>query len=350
MAFKLFLFFALLMDITGCSAEICVFVQTGASVQLDIQTQELPEFYVLFWSNYKLENIVTYMNKEVIPHLLYKDRVDFNTTTFSLTLKNMQKTDSGLYRAKTNGQSEKNIVTYRVSVLDEVEDPVLAVNSSWSSPDPCCFTCKGSNMFISSISNGSSCSKEEVASADNHTLRLSCSGESIMCHYSNPVSLKSQVKKVNELCTFEKEVSGFPAWIIVSICLFTLTLAAGSSFWIYKEKKGTRKNEQTVYAKVNENIKPQKSLEMLEKSEIPHTEFDTARDLGQSEDTNHTTPNDHPMNQSASFTEKSKLNTPGTIYCLIQQQPKSTKTENDHTIYASVNKVSAGYESAHPQS
>uniref|UniRef100_A0A671LZQ7 Immunoglobulin V-set domain-containing protein n=1 Tax=Sinocyclocheilus anshuiensis TaxID=1608454 RepID=A0A671LZQ7_9TELE len=226
---------------SGFSAEISVFVQTGASVQLDIQTQELPEFYFLSWSNYKSENIVTYISatKEVIPHLFYKDRVDFNKTTFSLTLKNMQKTDSGQYRAKTSGQSDNNIVTYRVSVMDEVEGPVLAINSSWSSPDPCSFTCKGSNIFISSIYNGSSCSQEEVTSADNHTLRLSCSGDSIMCNYSNPVSSKTQVKKVNELCTVKQEASAFPPWIIVSICLFTLTLAAVISFCIYKGKKGT---------------------------------------------------------------------------------------------------------------
>ncbi|XP_058610716.1 uncharacterized protein LOC131526423 isoform X2 [Onychostoma macrolepis] len=300
MAFRSFLVFALLMDKTGFSAEISVFVQTGVSVQLDIQTQELPEFYILHWINYKSDNIVTYLSgtKEIKPHDIYKDRVDFNKTTFSLTLKNMQKTDSGLYRAKTIGQSDNNIVTYRVSVMDEVEDPVLAVNSSWSSPDPCSFTCKGSNIFISSIYNGSSCSNEEVTAADNHTLRLSCSGDSIMCNYSNPVSLKTQVMKVNELCTVKQgkheEASAFPPWIIVSIGLVTSTLVAVISFCIYKRIKGAQKNEQTIYAKVDENIKPQKSLEMLEKSENPRTVYDTA---GDTDVTNHTTPNDDPMNQ-----------------------------------------------------
>ncbi len=107
---------------SGFSAEISVFVQTGASVQLDIQTQDLPEFHVLFWSNDKSENIVTYISgNKVIPHRIYKDRVDFNKTTFSLTLTNMQKTDSGLYRLNTNGQSESNIATYRVSVMGECD-------------------------------------------------------------------------------------------------------------------------------------------------------------------------------------------------------------------------------------
>ncbi|KTG31516.1 hypothetical protein cypCar_00047865, partial [Cyprinus carpio] len=102
------------------SAEISVFVQTGDSVQLDIQTQQLPEFDDLSWRNDKSENIVKYFHKskEVRLHSSYKDRMDFNNKTFSLTLKNMQKTDSGLYTARTAGESDNNIVTYRVSVID----------------------------------------------------------------------------------------------------------------------------------------------------------------------------------------------------------------------------------------
>ncbi len=96
-----------------------MFVQTGASVQLDIQTQQLPEFDDLSWSNVKSENIVKYFNrtKEVRLHQFYKDRVGFNDKTFSLTLKNTQKTDNGLYTARASGESNNNIVTYRVSVI-----------------------------------------------------------------------------------------------------------------------------------------------------------------------------------------------------------------------------------------
>ncbi len=43
--------------------------------------------------------------------------MDFNTETFSLTLKNMQKTDSGLYTARIVASKQADIVTYRVSVI-----------------------------------------------------------------------------------------------------------------------------------------------------------------------------------------------------------------------------------------
>jgi len=57
-------------------------------------------------------------SKTVRLHPSYKDRVDFNDESFSLTLKNMQKTDSGLYTARTTGESNIEI-TYRVSVIGE---------------------------------------------------------------------------------------------------------------------------------------------------------------------------------------------------------------------------------------
>uniref|UniRef100_A0A8C2A6G5 Si:dkey-53k12.1 n=1 Tax=Cyprinus carpio TaxID=7962 RepID=A0A8C2A6G5_CYPCA len=337
---------------TGFSAEISVFVQTGDSVQLDIQTQ-LPEFDLLSWRNEKKENIVKYFHKtkEVRLHPSYKDRVDFNNKTFSLTLKNMQKTESGLYTAIASGDSDKDIVTYRVSVIDAVEAPVLTVNSNSSSPDPCNFTCNGSNIIISFVYNGSSCSPEEVTSSHKYTLRLSCIGDSIMCNYSNPVSWRIDTKKVNEICTVNKgkleAAPAFPPWVIV-ICLIPLASAV-IGYCIYKRKKGTQTNEQTIYAEVDENVKPQKSLEMLKKSDYPQTVNDTAGDSGQTDVTNHTTPNDDPVSQSGSLTEKSKPDAPVTIYCTIQQETKPPKTKTDHTIYAVVKKPAAGYESAHPQ-
>ncbi|KAK9980160.1 hypothetical protein ABG768_013543 [Culter alburnus] len=361
MAFRLLMFISLLK--TGFSAEISAFVQTGDSIQLDIQTQELPEFNILFWTNEKSENIVTYIHgAKVKPHSSYKDRVDFNDETFSLTLKNMQKTDSGLYTARTSGESEKNIVTFRVSVIDAVEAPVLTVNSNWSSSDPCSFTCKGSNIIISSLYNSSSCSPEEVTSSDNYTLRLNCSDDYIMCNHSNPVSWKNVTKKVDELCTVDQEKpqavffqSAFPLWFILLICLLTTSLLASVIGWcLYKRKKDhsyspDQQNEPTVYEKVGENINPQMPLDILEKSKNPSTIYDTVREHGSPDvtmETNQTSPNHDSVNQSTTLTEKSQPNAAVTIYSTIEKQPKS---ETDHTIYAAVNKQPTGDESVHPK-
>ncbi|XDV28118.1 hypothetical protein PO909_031499 [Leuciscus waleckii] len=206
-------FILLLICNTGFSAEISVFVKTGDSVQLDIQTQKLPEFDLLSWTNDKLENIVKYIHesKKVKLHSSYKDRVDFNDETFSLTLKNMQKTDTGLYTARTRGESENNIVTYRVSVIDAVDAPVLTVNSHWSSSDSCTvnFTCRAHDLMINSNYQNNRCSPQEVTSQIN-TLILDCSKEAIICNYSNPVSWQKDLINIRQLCGgFSAEISVF---------------------------------------------------------------------------------------------------------------------------------------------
>ncbi|XP_039532757.1 SLAM family member 7-like [Pimephales promelas] len=223
----LLVFLFLLTFKTGFSADIPVFVQTGDSVQLDIQTQKLPEFDFLSWINDKSKNIVRYIRgtKEVKPHSSYKDRVDFNDESFSLTLKNMQKTDSGLYTARTTGESDKNIVTYRVSVIDAVEDPVLTVNSNWFSGNSCTvnFTCRAHDLKINSSYQNNKCSPEEVTSQIN-TLLLHCSEESIICNHSNPVSWKKDRINITQLCVNNKENNSSDTKTEPSLQLWTYIL------------------------------------------------------------------------------------------------------------------------------
>lgn len=72
------------------------------------------------WINDKSENVVRFSNESGLkPHSLYKDRVHLNTETFSLTMKNMQKTDSGLYTAKATGNQETTVVEHNVSVIGD---------------------------------------------------------------------------------------------------------------------------------------------------------------------------------------------------------------------------------------
>ncbi|XP_026061456.1 uncharacterized protein LOC113045340 isoform X2 [Carassius auratus] len=195
-------FILLLISNTGFSAEISVLVQTGASVQLDIQTQQLPEFDLLVWLNDKSESIVKYNSdsKRVKLYDSYKDRVVFNDVTFSLTLKNMQKTDSGLYRARTIGSKTTDLVSYRVSVIDSVEAPVLTVNSIWFSSDSCTvnFTCRAHELMINSSYQNNRCSTQEVTS-QIHTLTLDCSEEYIICNHSNTVSWKQDRINITRL-------------------------------------------------------------------------------------------------------------------------------------------------------
>ncbi|XP_073705927.1 CD48 antigen-like [Garra rufa] len=251
-------FILLLVSNTGFSAEIHLFVRTGASVKLDLQTQELPEFDDLSWTNYESKNIVRYTSelKRQRQHPSYNDRVDFNNKTFSLTLKNMQKADSGLYTARISGSEIKDIVKYKVSVTDAVEAPVMTVNSIWSSSDSCTvsFTCRAHELMINSSYQNNRCSPEEVTSHDINTLILDCSKKSIICNHSNPVSWKQDRINITHLCddNEENEIQqprfNIMFFIVIAVGVIVFGLVGGLALYCCcKNKTGVKQADDTDY-------------------------------------------------------------------------------------------------------
>ncbi|XP_052403352.1 uncharacterized protein LOC127950383 [Carassius gibelio] len=249
-------FILLLISNTGFSD---VFVQTGSSVQLDIQTKELPKMHVLVWGKDKSTTVVTFITatKQAIRDKSYKERVQFNTETFSLTLKNMQKNDSGLYTARLIEDNKKLFAEYKVSVIDSVEAPVLTVNSIWFSSDSCTvnFTCRAHELMINSSYQNNSCSPQEVTSQIN-TLILDCNEEYIICNHSNPVSWKQDRRNITQLCVYNKENEILEikhTSTLLSIFLFTVIAVgvivfAGLAFYCYcKNKTDVKQADDTDY-------------------------------------------------------------------------------------------------------
>ncbi|KAI4901843.1 hypothetical protein NFI96_028006, partial [Prochilodus magdalenae] len=118
--------------ITGHRGSSDVVRSVGDSVQLDTQ-RPVPEFDDLSWMFNKATNVIKYNNESKKPKHYpgYKDRVEFNEGTYSLTLKYLQKTDSGLYEAKTSNHNVTVVAEYSLSVLafsERIQFP--------DSPDP----------------------------------------------------------------------------------------------------------------------------------------------------------------------------------------------------------------------
>ncbi|KAK2868483.1 hypothetical protein Q7C36_000354 [Tachysurus vachellii] len=125
MAMQLVFFLYMLVPITVCDD---VFKLVNSSVQLDIP-EHLDKSFDLFWTFNKDINIVRYIeNSPTKVFDRYKDRVEFNEETYSLTLKNLQKSDSGIYEAKEFGDRSATVATYQLKVLDPVEKPVLTAS------------------------------------------------------------------------------------------------------------------------------------------------------------------------------------------------------------------------------
>ena len=77
------------------------------------------------WYFNTIQTIVSYLPKhkevEVEVEEPYQDRVEFDETDFSLTLKNPQRSDSGLYTAVVDirGKATEITASYELSVLGE---------------------------------------------------------------------------------------------------------------------------------------------------------------------------------------------------------------------------------------
>ncbi|KAL7851023.1 hypothetical protein AOLI_G00213790 [Acnodon oligacanthus] len=157
------------------------------------------------------------------PRMHALGRVEFNVETYSLTLKNLQKTDSGLYEAKASGNKVRVVAEYRLSVLDPVEAPVLTHQLS---RDTCNInlTCSSHDLSINSSCEQETCEEKEVTSPGGVTLSLSVNGSTIICNHSNPVSWKKDVlvmRELKRLCAEEGSVSPSAG---VSVCLLKTVL------------------------------------------------------------------------------------------------------------------------------
>uniref|UniRef100_A0A672KXU4 Immunoglobulin V-set domain-containing protein n=1 Tax=Sinocyclocheilus grahami TaxID=75366 RepID=A0A672KXU4_SINGR len=220
-----------------------VFVQTGGSVKLDIKNKTLLHFSRLIWMNDKSENIVRFINESGgLKYYIYKDSVDFNNKTLSLTLKNTQKTDSGLYTAKTIREKTTLVAEYNVSVIDPVDFPVLKRNFTIISVHACIVnvSCSGRDHTISDSYHSNNCTQEKVKSFGIQTLALYCIDNVVVCNYSNPVSWKNDIIEINQLCTpHEQNNSSFPLhWLLVIAGVLVLVFTAVSVLYCtYKKRK-----------------------------------------------------------------------------------------------------------------
>ncbi|XP_026999049.2 SLAM family member 9-like [Tachysurus fulvidraco] len=129
----------------------------------------------------------------------YKDRVEFNEETYSLTLKNLQKSDSGIYEAEASGETKEVVAMYQLHVFDLVEKPVLTA-SHQQSDDFCnvTLTCEAQKLSVTSHCYNDNCDmKEKNTSGDMFPFLSLYVSNNIICNHSNQVSWKNTTMEIN---------------------------------------------------------------------------------------------------------------------------------------------------------
>ncbi|KAG7319743.1 hypothetical protein KOW79_016886 [Hemibagrus wyckioides] len=208
---QLVFFLSILVSVTVCSD---VFKLVNSSVKLVMQ-KKIEKFYDMGWIFNTENNIVRYNgNTPSKVFGSYKDKVEFNEETYSLTLKNVQKSDSGIYEAKAIDEQIVNVATYQLHVFDPVEKPVLS-DSLQQSNDTCnvTLTCEAQKLSVTSHCYNNNCDlREKKTSGDTFlSLSLHVSNNFIICNHSNPVSWNNttmEMKHVKKLCPDKGDENG----------------------------------------------------------------------------------------------------------------------------------------------
>ncbi|KAG7232050.1 hypothetical protein INR49_009933, partial [Caranx melampygus] len=142
----------------------------------------------------------------------YRGRVDVSVGNFSVKLKNLQKSDSGVYTARIAELNKDRILPgYLVTVEDPVSPVKLTVDSVTNSSDPCdlTVTCRSLHSHHISISttvtsNTTTCSQEggerSKVTTSGASLHVYLKNYKIICNYSNHVSWTNDSLMIDQFC------------------------------------------------------------------------------------------------------------------------------------------------------
>ncbi|XP_076601557.1 uncharacterized protein LOC143329522 [Chaetodon auriga] len=252
------LFLSWFSPIQGSSAVTPVFVQKGKDVLLNVKTDDgLQEDVFVSWT-YNAHNVIVRSSSQKEPkiYLNYTGRIEFSVKNYSLTLKNLQEADDGVYTVRMIGDIEVT-AQYIVRVQDPVSPVNLTVDSVSNSSDSCNLTvaCRTQDSLISSTfrCDTKSCSEEGGERSEVMTsgasLHVYLVNDSIICNHSNQVSWTEDIEMIEHFCplsavTAEQHNNTVYALGVVPI----LTVIIAAAFYRHRQKSRSKNIENTVYA------------------------------------------------------------------------------------------------------
>uniref|UniRef100_A0A3Q1IVU0 Immunoglobulin V-set domain-containing protein n=1 Tax=Anabas testudineus TaxID=64144 RepID=A0A3Q1IVU0_ANATE len=230
-----FLFYYVSPVSAGSRAVTPVFVQKGNDVLLDVIKADVPEDFILFWNFNGSDVLVRYSpgGKRTVSDL-YSGRVEFSVKSYSVELKNLQNTDSGVYTAKVIASQEKKVAEYIVTV--QVSPVSLTVDSVSSSSDSCniTVTCRTQDSNISStfrcVNQICEDKREKSKTTTSGTfLHVNLVNDSIICNHSNQVSWTTNTgpSKIQDFCQHDGKNERQDNQLMYSLDSITAGIAVG---------------------------------------------------------------------------------------------------------------------------
>uniref|UniRef100_A0A672JNZ3 Immunoglobulin V-set domain-containing protein n=1 Tax=Salarias fasciatus TaxID=181472 RepID=A0A672JNZ3_SALFA len=210
----IFLFFSLSCSLSfpsGNSSVPPVFVQKGKDVPLDVDN--VPEDFLLFVWRLDEESLslVTFFpdgNSKISK--AYTGRIDIpDNKKYSVILKNLQETDSGVYSAREiTDDGELTLVQHNIIVQDVVSPVQLEVNSVSNSSHSCnvTLTCSTADSHISSTfrCDSQKCDQDggnqSKITNSSSTLQVYLLDVTVICKHRNQVSSTEDRTDIQHVC------------------------------------------------------------------------------------------------------------------------------------------------------
>ncbi|XP_058497774.1 uncharacterized protein LOC131467800 [Solea solea] len=245
----------------GSSAVTPLFVEKGKDAFLKVLEADIPaEFTLLIWKFNDSDVLVVFgTNKEPDVDSKYSGRIDVKK--FSLTLKNLQEADSGVYIARlTVKTKEKKLAEYNVTVQNPVSPVELTVENVSKSAELCvvtvtCSTQDSCHINASFRCDTETCSQEDgglrtVATTWGTSLQLYLSNLTITCNHSNQVSWKRNMTRIEAFCPLHADSASSNLYIVIFVVATVTITIIFTAVYIYHRKKRKRRKiaENTVYA------------------------------------------------------------------------------------------------------
>ncbi|XP_029381128.1 uncharacterized protein LOC115057988 isoform X2 [Echeneis naucrates] len=238
-----------------------LFVQTGKDVLLELQTDVPKKFIALQWSFNGSANLVSFSSEGVEISDSFTGRVEVFDQSYSIKLKNLQKSDSAVYKALLITAEETSFITeHHVRVQDPVSPVTLTVNLLSNSSDSCNLTVSCSTQELHHINSTLTCDNKTCSQEGGERSKVTTSGstlsiylvnDTIICNHSNQVSWRKDNKTFENVCL---QLSGHTSppnsLVIVIVIILILSLIILGAVFAQRRKKTNERQieENTVYA------------------------------------------------------------------------------------------------------
>ncbi|XP_068587269.1 uncharacterized protein [Cebidichthys violaceus] len=202
------------IEAQGSSAVTPVFMKKGDDLILNVDADVPEDFFFVEWNFNKTVILVRFApGREPIIFSNFTGRLEFPVKKFSVKLKNLQESDSGVYAARVSTlQGHKQLAEYKVTVqgpVSPVELTVDSVDSVVSRSSASCnltVTCSTQHSHINSTFRcvDRTCSQEggeqPELTTSGASLQVYLLNSSIICNHSNQVTWTKDFKIIENFC------------------------------------------------------------------------------------------------------------------------------------------------------